>query len=390
MSFLQNRITVTGFVVLMLAAALAVAGCGSSGGGSGSSEGTAVGKTTAFTPKLKTGIPGALLPSELKLWKYNHGNGQYEVVPGDASKPYKPEISKFPAGTKLGYIDPWAANPFAIPIREGFEKLGKEYGFEIAYCDTGFKPEKAVECAEEVASQEPAFVVAGNWQVGAAPAMMKVLDKAQIPANSIDVSEPNAIFVGTNNYEDGLAAGKAGGEFAKQEWNCEDVWLMLGENLAEGEAADLRLQGFADGVQEICGTLPAEQINRVHMAAATADQALTATTDWLTGHPQATHVLGTSLDDERASGIAKSFAQATETEAFSVGMGCDTVGREVTHQGTPQENHFLGCVAFFPEKYPELLVSTAQDVLEGKPVPSEVHVESKFLDHATIDQYYPK
>jgi ribose transport system substrate-binding protein len=389
MGFLQRGFTIAGIAAVLCTAVL-VAGCGSSSSSS-SSGGEASGgeEGTAFVPKPTAGIPGALLPTELKLWKYNTGTGKYDVVAGDASKPFEPAIKKFPAGTKLGYIDPWAANPFAIPIREGFEALGKKYGFEVVYCDTAFKPEKAIECAEEVSHQGPEFVVAGNWQVGAAPAMMKVLDQAKIPASSVDVAEPNAVFVGTNNYDDGLAAGKAGGEFAKQEWNCEEVWLLLGENLAEGEAADLRLQGFSDGVQEVCGGLPEGQIERVRMAAATSDQALTATTDWLTAHPQAKHVLATSLDDERASGIAKSFAQATETEAFAVGMGCDTVGIEVVKQAEPKENHFLGCTAFFPEKYPELLVAVAQTVLEGNPVPSEVHIGSQFLDHTTIDQFYP-
>jgi ribose transport system substrate-binding protein len=394
MKLWHRPIGLIGLVVLLWTTAALIAGCGSSGGsstGGSSSSGEAGGAETAsFKATVKGGIPGALLPDELELWKYNSDSGKYESVPGDASKPFKAEITKFPAGTKIGYIDPWAANPFAIPIREGVEALSKEDGFELIYCDTGFKPEKAVECAEELASQDPDFVVAGNWQVGAAPAMMEVLDKARIPANSIDVSEPNAIFVGTNNYEDGLTAGKAAGEFAEKEWSCEEIWVLLGENLAEGEAADLRLQGFANGLQEICGELPSDQIDRVRMAAATADQALTATTDWLTGHPQAKHVLATSIDDERASGIAKSFSQATETEAFSVGMGCDKVGIEVAHQGEPQENHFLGCVAFFPEKYPELLIGTAEDVLNGTPVPNEVHVGSQFLDHSTIDKYYPQ
>lgn len=391
MRLLKGRFRLIGVAALTCAVALIVAACGSSGSNSGSTASEGEGSETAsFEPQVKGGIPGALLPSELELWKYNDGSGKYETVPGDASKPYKSSIKKFPAGTKIGYIDPWAANPFAIPIREGVEKLGKEYGFEVAYCDTNFKPEKAVECAEQVAAQEPDFVIAGNWQVGAAPAMMKVLDKARIPANSIDVSEPNAIFVGTNNYEDGVVAGEAAAEFAQKEWGCEEVWVLLGENLAEGEAADLRLQGFADAVQEKCGALPEDQISRERMAAATSDQALTVTTDWLTAHPQAKHVLATSLDDERASGIAKSFSQATETEAYAVGMGCDTVGIETVRQGTPAENHFLGCTAFFPDKYPELLISTAQDVLEGTPVPNEVHVESKFLDNANIDQYYPK
>ena len=393
MGFLRLKVTI-GALAAVLCAAVLVAGCGSSDStsSSGSTESTG-GETggseeVAFAAKPKGGIPGALLPDELDLWKYNFDTGKFEVAPGDASKPYQPSIKKFPARTKLGYIDPWASNPFAIPIREGFEALADEYGFETVYCDTGFKPEKAVECAEEVAHQGPEFVVAGNWQVGAATAMMKVLDGARIPAASIDVSEPNAVFVGTNNYDDGLTAGRAGAEFAKKEWDCDEVWLLLGENLAEGEAADLRLQGFADGFQEVCGALDGDQIERVRMSAATSDQALTVTTDWLTAHPQAKHVLATSLDDERASGIAKSFAQATETEAFALGMGCDTVGIEVVKQAEPTENHFLGCTAFFPEKYPELLVSVAQQVLNEEPVPSEVHVGSQFLDHTNIDQFY--
>ncbi len=312
------------------------------------------------------------------------------MVPGDAEEPFVPKLKKFPAGTKIGYIDPWAANPFSIPIREGFEALGKEYGFEIAYCDAAFKPEKAVECAEEVASQNPAFTVAGNWQAGAMPAMMKVFEEAKIPTDTIDVPGPNSVFVGTNNYQDGVSAGRAGGEFAKEEWNCEEVWTLGGENPAEGEVPELRLTGFEDGVQEICGEIPSERRERVLMSAGTSDQALTVTTDWLTSHPQAKHVLGVSYDDERGSGMAKSFTQATETEAYAVGQGCDTVGQETIHQGTAKENHFLGCAAYFPEKYPEVLAGIALDVLEGVPVPNEAHIEGTFITSANIEQYYPE
>jgi hypothetical protein len=34
------------------------------------------------------------------------------------------------------------------------------------------------------------------------------------------------------------------------------------------------------------------------------------------------------------------------------------------------------------------MVSVAQQVLNEEPVPSEVHVGSKFLDHTNIDQFY--
>jgi ribose transport system substrate-binding protein len=366
-------------VVAVVAAV--VAGCGSDDDSTGASGGEFVGEREG-------GIPGALLPEERELWEYNFETGKYETVNGDASKEYQPGIEEFEPGTKIAYIDPWSSDPFAISIREEFEGLADEYGFEIVYCDTQFKPEKAVECAEQVASQDPDFVHAGNWQAGSAAAMMRVLDEARLPANNNDVAHPNGIFIGADNYTAGHLGGRAAGEFAQAEWNCEDVWVLLGEAPPEGEAADLRLQGFADGVQEVCGALPEEQINRVR-ADSTADQALTATTDWLTAHPHAPHVLSVTLGAGRSIGMAKAFQRA-ENDAYAVGMTCDGAELEVVRQAPPEENRFLGCVAFFPEKYAPLIVSTAQDVLEGKPVPNEVHVKHEFLDHDNVDEYYPE
>jgi ribose transport system substrate-binding protein len=365
---------------------LVASGCGSDDDDGDASAGGQAAKQ--FVPERQGGIPGALLPEERELWKYNFDSGKFEVVEGDASKPYEPDIEKFEPGTKIAYIDPWSSDPFAISIREHFEKLADEYGFEVVYCDTEFKAEKAVECAEQVASQDPDFVHAGNWQAGSAAAMMRVLDEARLPANSNDVAHPNGIFVGADNYTAGLIGGKAAGEFAKAEWNCEDVWVLLGEAPPEGEAADLRLQGFGDGVQEVCGALPDDQITRVR-ADSTAEQALTATTDWLTAHPQAERVVSVSLGAGRSIGMAKAF-ERSDRDAYAVGMTCDGAEIEVVYQAPPSENHFLGCVAFFPEKYPPLIVSTAQDVLEGKPVPNEVHVEHEFLDHENIGEYYPE
>jgi ribose transport system substrate-binding protein len=284
-------------------------------------------------------------------------------------------------------MDGWATNPFAIPIRKSIEKNARDLGLKLIYCDAEFKPEKAISCAETLANQKPDFVIAGNWQGGAAAALMAIFDKARIPAVSIDVSHPNAIFFGANNYISGVVAGRAAGEYAQKEWACEDVWIFMGENLEEGEAADLRLSGFADGVQEICGTLPAEQINRERLSAGTGDQAITVTTDWLTANPQATHILSVTIDDERASGIAKAFV-ATKRDGMVVGQGCDTVGIAIVKAAPSSENRFLGCVAYFPEKYGDYVVSVAIDVMAGKPVPNEIHMDHTFLDNSTIGKYY--
>ena len=367
-------------VVLTL---LALTGCssGSSDENAGSSE-----EAGAYTPVLKSGIPGALLPEELKLWKYDFATGKYTPTEGDAQS-YVVNLVKPDKTFTLAHMDGWATNPFAIPIAKGIAKLAKDLGLKLIYCDAEFKPEKAISCAEILASQKPDFVIAGNWQGGAAAAIMAIFDKAKIPAASIDVSHPNAVFFGASNYASGVVGGKAAGEYAKANWDCKDVWVFMGENLEEGEAADLRLVGFADGVQEVCGALPADRIDRMRLSAGTADQAITVTTDWLTAHPEAKHILSGTIDDERANGMAKAFV-ATKRDGMVVGQGCDSVGIAVVKMAPASENRFLGCAAYYPEKYGDYLVSIALDVMAGKAVPQEIHMEHTFLDHDTIGTVY--
>ena len=367
-------------VVLTL---LALTGCssGSSDENAGSTE-----EAGAYTPVLTGGIPGALLPEELKLWKYDFATGKYTPTEGDAQS-YVVNLVKPDKTFTLAHMDGWATNPFAIPIAKGIAKLAKDLGLKLIYCDAEFKPEKAISCAEILASQKPDFVIAGNWQGGAAAAIMAIFDKAKIPAASIDVSHPNAVFFGASNYASGVVGGKAAGEYAKANWDCKDVWVFMGENLEEGEAADLRLVGFADGVQEVCGALPADRIDRMRLSAGTADQAITVTTDWLTAHPEAKHILSGTIDDERANGMAKAFV-ATKRDGMVVGQGCDSVGIAVVKMAPASENRFLGCAAYYPEKYGDYLVSIALDVMAGKAVPQEIHMEHTFLDHDTIGTVY--
>ncbi|MFO1541065.1 MAG: sugar ABC transporter substrate-binding protein [Chloroflexota bacterium] len=342
----------------------------------------------AFTPQRAGGIPGALLPDELKLWTYDAATGMYTVVEGDASAPYVANPRPLPEGAKVGFAEGWAAIPFSFSINQRVYGLGSELGFDVVYCDNEFDAEKAVGCAEQIASQGPSFVINSNWQSGAAAAVAAIYDASKIPAVSIDVVHPNQIFLGADNYTSGFIGGEAAGRKAEADGRCGDVWILLGENPGEGEGANQRLAGFADGVQTVCGAVAPERIGREMFDAGTADQALTKATDWLTAHPEAGYVLSTSIDDARADGVAKALTQSGR-EGYAVGLGCDDIGVASTKASATEANHFLGCVAYYPDKYPDYAISIAADLLEGKAVPQEVHLQHDFLDGTSIGAVYP-
>jgi ribose transport system substrate-binding protein len=341
-----------------------------------------------FNPQPRGGIKGALLPGQLHLWRYDKSAGHYVVAPGSAANGYVPHMRKAPKAWTVAFAEGWAANPFSVPIHKGVYKLAKQAGLKIVYCDNAFKTDQAITCAEQLAAQHPDFAIESNWQGGVAPGVARVWDRAHIPMVNVDVWHPDGIFFGADNYTSGTIAGLAAGAYAKKAWSCKDVWVFLGEHKEEGAAADLRLSGFSDGVQRICGPLPKGQIQRQIMGAGTADQAITVTTDWLTAHPQAKHVLATSIDDERATGQAKALL-ASHRNGVAVGQGCDTVGIDTVKAAAVATNAYLGCVAYFPDKYPDYLVPIALDVLSGKAVPQEIHIAHKFLTHGTIRKYYP-
>src|SRR5436189_1250880 len=91
-----------------------------------------------FTPHPKSGIKGALLPSQLHLWKYNTNKGHYVVFPGNASKPYVPRMHKASQPWTIAFAEGWAANPFSVPIHKGVYKLAKLAGLKLIYCDNAF------------------------------------------------------------------------------------------------------------------------------------------------------------------------------------------------------------------------------------------------------------
>jgi ribose transport system substrate-binding protein len=342
----------------------------------------------AFTPRPQGGILGALLPNERSLWVYNKDTGKYDVVPGDASAAYEPNLRQPGKPLTFAFAEGWAAIPFSVSINKGIYKIAGDLGINIIYCDQEFKPEKAVTCAEQLSQQHPDFAIVSNWQSGAAEAIMQIYDEARIPVVNIDVWHPNGIFFGADNYASGEIGGKAAGEYAKSLDKCDQVTIFNGINPGEGDAAAQRMAGFTDGVQEVCGAIPEDRIASEIFDAGTTEQALTKMTDWLTAHPGAGFVLGTSIDDARSAGISKALSQ-NGRDGAAVGLGCDEIGVAATKEGDPADTKFLGCVAFFPEKYPDYVMSIGLDVLDGKPVPNEVHIAHVFLNKDTVGDVYP-
>ena len=69
-----------------------------------------------------------------------------------------------------------------------------------------------------------------------------------------------------------------------------------------------------------------------------------------------------------------------------MGVGGDAPGKAELAQ---EENAFKGSVGYFPERYGEFLIPMALDILEGEPIPAEVHMAHIVVDRDNFREYYP-
>ena len=104
----------------------------------------------------------------------------------------------------------------------------------------------------------------------------------------------------------------------------------------------------------------------------TPQKAQVPVTDWLTAHPNFKHILMSTIDDERMSGMTNAMRRAGKNEGESylgIASGADELGQKEIKNG-----HESASIAFFPEKYGEWLIPMIEDVLAGHPGIAEAAV----------------
>ena len=335
-------------------------------------------------------IPGGLPPDEIFPWTYDFATGLFEAG-GSPAAPFDPATRQASVDYEIAWVSGWAALEFSRYMHGSIQRAAAASGVRIGtVCDSEFDAAKAVACAETVAASDADAVIFANWRSEVAESAMAVFDDARMPVITTDLWHPNAVLFSADNYVAGAMAGVNAAFYVLQtglsleNWNCESVHILLAEYGFAGDEASLRTSGFADGVQAICGgEVPVSRIE----VDGSAVSALQSTTDWLDANPDAEHVLAAGPDDLAAVPISQAL-QLAERSGVVAGQGAEVGAIRRMHEGPPEETRFLGSVAYLPELYGQYVVAALIDILEGRPVPQEIHMDHVWIDHRNADLYY--
>lgn len=301
---------------------------------------------------------------------------------------YEPKIVSAGADEKwlIGFANYMLAAPFCGIVQKGVEKYAKEANVETFIVDNEADPAKSVDNARAMISKKVNFFIEYQGNADTNVVIGEMMKKENIPVVAIDIPVPGVPFFGGNNPLAGKIAGEWLGDYAKKNWSGEKVVLILVESTTNGKINADRMQGYIDGVvekvPEIAGNVFRLDTNNQY------EDALDKMRSWLSGHPDAKHMLIGGLHDGVTNGALQALREAKrEKDAIIVSQGADpSIYAEIRNP----ESAFKGSVAYFPEKYGFYTISIAMDVLRGNPVPTEFFVPHVVIDANNIDQYYPE
>jgi ribose transport system substrate-binding protein len=315
----------------------------------------------------------------------NKWTGDAPMPKGTDPSDWKPNPRKAAKPYVIGFTNLSSDIDFSVNVLKGIEKSAKEAGVELFVTDNKFPDSQLpLTNADAMVTRGADLVLNFNVLADLGPAIMEKYAAAGIPSVSIDVVHPTSLFFGADN----CLAGKVGAEYlieyAKQNnWPADKIVTVGGEDPAVGEVPNLRIKCFEDTVK---AAFPNATAFRLPGGAET-EKSLNNMAGWLTAHPDEKHVMTININDQGAAGfLAAVQAADRESDVAIMGVGADAPAQA---ELAKPENAWKGSVGYFPEKYGDYLIPLALDILEGKPVPPEVHMQHVVIDRANFAQFYP-
>lgn len=289
---------------------------------------------------------------------------------------------------KIGFANLTEDIVFTKLVREGIERKAEETGkIDLVLADNKLDGATALANADNFLTQGVNGVVEFQTDEKFGNVIMDKFRKQNIPVIAIDIPMPGATFFGADNYRAGRLAGEAAAQFARDKWGGQVDAILLLELPQSGPIPAARMQGMLEGLQDnLPNKVPDDKVFHLD-SKNTQDEAFRVVGDTLPKIPDATRIVGMTINDGTALGtIAALEAAGRKDQAIVVGQGADPSGQaEMMKEGSI----YLGATGYFPENYGDKIIPAMLDMLECKPVPPAIYVDHVFITKDNLCQYYP-
>jgi methyl-accepting chemotaxis protein/ABC-type sugar transport system substrate-binding protein len=302
-------------------------------------------------------------------------------------KPYPDEPGK---GKRLAFANNAEAY-FCDQVQQGLVTQAKLAGFyaqDLMLLNNKYDPQTGIANAEAILARKPDIFIEFQADSAVNKRVGQMFTQANIPVIAIDIPIPQAPMVGIDNYGVATLAGRAMGEqITAKLGGLERVDLIvLLQNPDAGEVVMLRSEGFADALQAMFGAEVNQKIIRVNGGIGSIQEAELAMSTVLKEYSRARRIAFTGVNDQMVKGAIdalKKVGRWNPTDMVPVPLGLDQLGQQMLREGLADVG-----IAFFPERYGEVILPAVLTILKGEAVPKTMYVPSEILTKETLGKYY--
>ena len=276
-------------------------------------------------------------------------------------------------------------------VRRSFELAARTLPVDMLYFDNAGDGARAIANAKAAIAARVDLLIEYNADADANAEIARQLTAARIPALALVDPLPGAPLYGPDNHAAGSIAGRALGDFARENWPDQQVLGVLIGDLADpGPAVTERVQGITDGVRE---TLPTLQFASLDTGGQSMRADALLTKFLLTQRGQ--RLLIATLDD-LAAVYAKNAVEMNrrQSDCIIVSQGLD----HNIHGGVSEKKELdpnnrgsvvLGSVAYYMDRYGYDVLPLALRLLTGETLPPRTVTKHVLVTATNVFREYP-
>jgi ribose transport system substrate-binding protein len=276
-------------------------------------------------------------------------------------------------------------------VRRSFELAARSLPVDMHYFDNAGDPDRAVANAKAAVDARADLLIEYNADTEANAEIARLLGAAGIPAIALVDPLPGAPLYGPDNRAAGQIAGRALGEFARDNWaDAQVLGVLIGDLADTGAAIGDRVQGISDGVQAL---LPGLKFARLDTGGQSVRADALLTKFLLAQRGQ--RMLIATLDDLSAVYARNAIEMnRRQSDCIIVSQGLD---RSI-HGGASEKKEIdpnnrgsvvLGSVAYYMDRYGYEVLPLAVRLLSGEKVPARTVTRHRLVTAGTVFREYP-
>jgi len=287
----------------------------------------------------------------------------------------------------IGFANLDDSSSFAMDVRRSLEAAAERDKIRLIIKSNQLNSERALKNADDLIDEGIDLMIEYHIDERIGGVIMDKFNRHRIPVICIDIPMIGATYFGVDNYNAGLMAGEALGEWIMEHWGGHYDRILILEEPRGGTLTASRIYGQIDGVQKILGKIPDGK--RIYLNSGNRiDISRQSVIETLQSYTEYHRLVILPFNDDAAVGAMRAARELKrEKDIIIVGQGLAPVARAELRRS---DTRIMGSTAFWPEQYGDKVVDLAKKILNGQRVPNAVTMKHTFLTAQNINQFYPE